>query len=204
MSWPDPLPRPYPPATHDGEAGEVSAWLRRTTGVDVTYDNGVTCEYLATGDRTKGRFGPYRWTFGEHESGPDPHVHRTISEQFSVLSGEVLLYDGASWVAARPGDFLYLPEGGVHGFRAASRWIPTSGRNSWHGTTPTGCDRGRSRRRKLSCRRDDPRVVDQSTLGLSTGLPSGCRQNRSSVLPRQVPTSASAGTRPLRTCRCSN
>ena len=92
MSWPDPLPRPYPPVTYDGEAGEVSAWLRRSSSAaDVTYDNGVTCEYLATGDRTQGRFGLYRWTFGEHESGPDPHFHRTISEQFYVLSGEVRL-----------------------------------------------------------------------------------------------------------------
>ena len=50
--------------------------------------------YIATGDQTSGRFGLYRWTFGETETGPDPHFHRSISEQFYVLSGEVRLYDG--------------------------------------------------------------------------------------------------------------
>ena len=116
------LPRPYPPDTYLGEGGEVSAWLRTSdTPAEVTYRSGVTCEYLATGDRTAGRFGLYRWTFGDEESGPDPHFHRSISEQFYVLSGEVRLYDGNSWVTARAGDFLYVPVGGVHGFRGADR-----------------------------------------------------------------------------------
>ncbi len=67
------LPRPYPADTYLGDHGEASAWLRRADGpVDLTYRNGVTCEYLATGDQTAGRFGLYRWTFGETESGPDP------------------------------------------------------------------------------------------------------------------------------------
>lgn len=63
----------------------------------------------------------YRWTFGEDESGPDGHFYRSISEQFYVLSGEVRLYDGAQWITARSGDFLYVPEGGIHGFRGADR-----------------------------------------------------------------------------------
>ena len=112
------LPRSYPPDTYTGEGGEVSAWLRRDDEPpDVTFGNGRTCEYIAGGDRTSGRFGLYRWTFGETESGPDAHFHRSISEQFYVLSGEVRLYDGREWLTARSGDFLYVPEGGVHGFR---------------------------------------------------------------------------------------
>ena len=55
----------------------------------------------------------------EEESGPDPHFHRTISEQFYVLAGEVRLYDGRTWMTAHPGDFLYVPEGGIHGFRGS-------------------------------------------------------------------------------------
>lgn len=81
---------------------------------------GVTCEYLATGDQTEGRFGLYRWTFGQSESGPAPHFHRSISEQFYVLSGTVRLYDGREWLTASAGDFLYVPEGGVHGFRGGT------------------------------------------------------------------------------------
>ena len=112
------LPRRYPPEAYRGEGGEVSAWLRPSDeGLDVRYPNGVTCEYLATGERTEGRFGLYRWRFGEDESGPGTHFHRTISEQFYILSGEVRLYDGRTWVTAGPGDFLYVPEGGLHGFR---------------------------------------------------------------------------------------
>ncbi len=30
------------------------------------------------------------------------------------------LYDGAEWIDATAGDFLYVPEGGVHGFRNES------------------------------------------------------------------------------------
>ena len=37
-----------------------------------------------------------------------------------MLSGTVRLYDGRKWVDGRPGDFLYVPEGGVHAFRNES------------------------------------------------------------------------------------
>ena len=114
------LHRPYPPDSYLGDEGEVSAWLRRSDEpADITHDTGGTCEYLATGDRTEGRFGLYRWTFGEAGSGPDPHFHRSISEQFYVLSGEVRVYDGSAWTTAAAGDFLYVPEGGVHAFRGS-------------------------------------------------------------------------------------
>lgn len=114
------LHRQYPDDVYRGDGGDASAWLRPTDATpDIEYRRGGTCEYLATGDHTDGRFGLYRWTFGEVESGPDPHFHRSISEQFYVLTGEVRLYDGRRWVTARPGDFLYVPEGGVHGFRGS-------------------------------------------------------------------------------------
>jgi mannose-6-phosphate isomerase-like protein (cupin superfamily) len=147
VSWPEPLPRPYPPVVYDGANGEVSAWLRRgDTPVDVTYPSGGTCSYVATGDRTGGRFGLYRWTFGEEESGPDPHFHRTISEQFYVLSGEVRLYDGSGWVTAGPGDFLYVPEGGIHGFRGCGgasmllMFAPGGPREDYFETLARGAD----------------------------------------------------------------
>jgi len=53
-------------------------------------------------------------------SGPDPHFHKTISESFFMLSGEVRLYDGERWIGATAGDFLYVPEGGIHAFRNKS------------------------------------------------------------------------------------
>jgi len=54
------------------------------------------------------------------QSGPDPHFHRSISESFYVLAGTISLYDGTDWKDGRPGDFLYVPQGGVHGFRNES------------------------------------------------------------------------------------
>ncbi|WP_367135549.1 cupin domain-containing protein [Saccharothrix sp. HUAS TT1] len=49
--------------------------------------------------------------------GPAAHFHKTFSESFHVISGTVRLYDGETWVNATAGDFLYVPEGGVHAFR---------------------------------------------------------------------------------------
>jgi quercetin dioxygenase-like cupin family protein len=108
----------YPePRYHDAQ-GEVSA-IYRPAGQqpDLAYPSGVTVDYLATGAATGGDFGLYRWTFGPAESGPGPHFHKTISEYFFVLSGTVRLYNGEQWIEARPGDFLHVPPGGVHGFR---------------------------------------------------------------------------------------
>ena len=52
--------------------------------------------------------------------GPGPHLHRTISESLYILSGTVRLYDGSRWVDAALGDFLFVPEGGIHVFRNES------------------------------------------------------------------------------------
>jgi quercetin dioxygenase-like cupin family protein len=117
-----PLHRPYPPDLYRGTSGEQSAWIRTTdTDPDIHYSSGGSCEYLATGDRTGGGLGVYRWNFGPDESGPDPHFHRAITESFYVLEGTVRLHDGAAWVTARAGDFLHVPEGGLHGFRGRDR-----------------------------------------------------------------------------------
>lgn len=108
----------YPAPVYDGESGEASAWLRPDdTPADISYASGGTCEYLLRGDQSHGLLGVYRWTFGAEETGPGPHFHRTITEHFYVLRGEVSLYDGRDWVTGRPGDYLYVPEGGIHGFR---------------------------------------------------------------------------------------
>jgi mannose-6-phosphate isomerase-like protein (cupin superfamily) len=111
----------YPPPSYDGDTGLVNARLRRATAEpEVHYATGGTASYLATGQSTGGQFGLYRWDMSVAQSGPDPHFHRSISESFFVLSGTMRLYDGTSWVDARAGDFLFVPEGGIHGFRNES------------------------------------------------------------------------------------
>jgi mannose-6-phosphate isomerase-like protein (cupin superfamily) len=108
----------YPDPKYHGETGEVSAVLRRDDHApNLSNPSGTTVDYLATGAGTDGEFGLYRWNFGPEESGPGPHFHRTISESFFILSGTVRLYNGEEWVEATPGDFLLVPEGGIHGFR---------------------------------------------------------------------------------------
>lgn len=111
----------YPPDRYRGPDGEVTA-THRPAGhpPEIANPDGGACHYLATGASTGGAFGLYRWEMGPGRSGPDPHFHRSISESFYVLTGEIMIFDGKDWVATRPGDFVHVPEGGIHGFRNES------------------------------------------------------------------------------------
>jgi mannose-6-phosphate isomerase-like protein (cupin superfamily) len=110
----------YPEPRYLGDTGEVSARLRRADDPAELKTAGGFCHYLATGASTNGQFGLYRWDMGPEPSGPGPHFHRTMSESFFVLSGTVRLYDGTQWREASPGDYCFVPEGGIHGFRNES------------------------------------------------------------------------------------
>jgi mannose-6-phosphate isomerase-like protein (cupin superfamily) len=111
----------YPKPRYLGEGGEPNATLRSATAQpDLTYANGTAVHYLATGGSTDGRFGLYRWEMGPDPSGPEPHFHRSFSESFYVLAGAIRIYDGREWRDAVPGDFLHVPEGGIHAFRNES------------------------------------------------------------------------------------
>ena len=111
----------YPAPRYHGDTGEVSASFRRAEHLpELTYPSGGTVHYLATGGSTDSEFGLYRWDFAPTVSGPDPHFHKTISESFFVLFGTVRLYDGKQWIEATSGDFLFVPEGGIHGFKNES------------------------------------------------------------------------------------
>jgi quercetin dioxygenase-like cupin family protein len=118
MSHPDPF---YPPAKYLGEGGLASATFRPGDHEpDIRYRSGGRAHYLATHVSTGGRFGLYRWEMVAGQGGPGPHFHRTITESFYVLSGTVQLYDGREWRDGTAGDFLFIPEGGIHAFRNAS------------------------------------------------------------------------------------
>lgn len=110
----------YPPPRYDDPDGAVSARLRPATQQPDLAGPLSSVHYLATGASTNGDYGLYRWEMGAAPSGPAAHFHRTISEAFYVLDGEVRLYDGEHWVTATPGDFLYVPAGGIHAFRNES------------------------------------------------------------------------------------
>ena len=78
---------------------------------------GTIARFAVTGDVTDGRFGIFEWKMLPHSGGPSPHFHKTFAESFYVLSGVLNHFDGAHWTESGPGDFLYVPEGGVHAFR---------------------------------------------------------------------------------------
>jgi mannose-6-phosphate isomerase-like protein (cupin superfamily) len=111
----------YPEPRYLGTTGEVNATYRQVDAApEITYQTGNTCHYLATGASTNGQFGLYRWEMGHKPSGPEAHFHRSISESFFNLAGTIRIYDGARWIETRPGDFVHVPEGGIHAFRNES------------------------------------------------------------------------------------
>lgn len=109
---------PYPPQRYTADAPEISATLRRgTQPADFDAFGVVTYHYLADQKLTDGDYGLYRVEIGPRGGGPGPHFHRAMSEAFFVLTGTVELYDGTDWNEGRPNDFIFVPPGGVHGFR---------------------------------------------------------------------------------------
>jgi mannose-6-phosphate isomerase-like protein (cupin superfamily) len=102
---------------HDAQ---ISAVFRRTGSVETASLTRAAVGFVAPGSVTRGEFGLFRWEMAPNAGGPEPHYHRTFSESFYVLEGRVGLFDGASWVETRAGDFLYVPKNGIHAFRNAS------------------------------------------------------------------------------------
>ena len=104
------------------DAGEVSAVLHTRNQVDsLTFaTSGTHVRFVTPGTATGGQFGLFEWNMQPRTEGADAHFHRTFSESFYVTSGTVEFYDGNRWLQAGVGDFLHVPMGGVHGFRALS------------------------------------------------------------------------------------
>ena len=111
---------PYPETRYHKDRPEVSAWIKRADDPPDYESFGVRYHYLANQQATAGDYGLYRVDIAPAGGGPGPHFHRAMSEAFFVLSGTMKLYDGSKgrdWIDGHQGDFLYVPPGGVHGFR---------------------------------------------------------------------------------------
>jgi quercetin dioxygenase-like cupin family protein len=100
--------------------GEVSASYRPEDRLERVTSRATQALLVATGSLTAGRYGLFRWDMKPRAGGPKPHFHRTYSEAFYVLAGTVRVYDGAVWVDAAVGDYLYVPEHGIHAFENAA------------------------------------------------------------------------------------
>ncbi|MDR8414702.1 cupin domain-containing protein [Nonomuraea sp. 3-1Str] len=119
----------YPQPRYLGEKGEVSSRFRPAGApadlvmgpeTDDPAQRRTHVHHLGTGATTGGAFGLYRWEMGPRPGGAGAHFHRTMTESFYVLDGTVRLFNGDRWIDGNPGDFLFVPEGGIHGFRNES------------------------------------------------------------------------------------
>jgi len=102
--------------SYDDPQGRTSADFRPDDDVDGLVRPKTAMRFTAPGSVTDGRYGLFRLDMQPRAGGPEPHFHRTFAEAFYVLSGAVELYDGTGWVTAQAGDFLHVPEGGIHAF----------------------------------------------------------------------------------------
>ncbi|MFF4322955.1 cupin domain-containing protein [Streptomyces sp. NPDC001568] len=108
----------YPEARYHGDRGEVNASFRTAdTPADLISPGGDAYRYLATHASTGGQYGLYQVDLAAGAAGAKTHFHKAMSESFYVLSGELELFNGEKWVTGRAGDFLYVPVGGLHGFK---------------------------------------------------------------------------------------
>ncbi|MEV7543966.1 cupin domain-containing protein [Streptomyces sp. NPDC089915] len=113
MSYPQ-----YPEQVYHREEGEASAVFRTAgTPPELGTAGGDAIHYLATKESTRGEYGLYRVEMSAHAGGPKPHFHKAMSESFFILDGTVRVFDGKDWVDAEKGDFLFVPQGGLHAFR---------------------------------------------------------------------------------------
>ena len=99
------------------DVGEVSAryrWRRRGAVGDLPV--GYSRRVDAPGSATSGQYGLFEWNMTGTRGGADPHFHKTFSESFYVMEGTVRLFNGETWIDAVKGDFLYVPQGGIHAF----------------------------------------------------------------------------------------
>lgn len=99
-----------------GTAGEASATFHNAADTRTLSMRATTARLVAPGSITNGQFGLFRWDMTAGAGGASAHYHKTFSESFYVLDGTVKLFNGDKWVDATAGDFLYVPEGGIHGF----------------------------------------------------------------------------------------
>lgn len=104
--------------SYAGDLGEISAkGLSQSDMRALTMKSGTVARFVATGASTRGDFGLYSWEMPANTGGATGHFHRTFSESFYVVDGNPSFFDGESWLPAEPGFFLYVPRGGIHGFR---------------------------------------------------------------------------------------
>jgi mannose-6-phosphate isomerase-like protein (cupin superfamily) len=72
--------------------------------------------FLATGDSTDGALFQFEARV-PRGGGPPPHVHHREAETFYLVQGRLEMHLGDDVVAAKAGDYVYVPKGALHWFR---------------------------------------------------------------------------------------
>jgi uncharacterized RmlC-like cupin family protein len=104
--------------SYSGDTGQMSAIAVPSASMErATMKSGTVGSFVATGSLTRGEYGLFRWDMPANAAGAGGHFHRGFSEAFYVIEGSPTFFDGRTWAPGTPGDFLYVPEGGIHGFR---------------------------------------------------------------------------------------
>lgn len=104
--------------SYAGGTGELSAIAVGANAMQkVSMKSGTIASFVATGQLTEGRYGLYRWDMLAKAGGAGGHFHHSFSEAFYVIAGTPEIFDGRAWTERGPSDFVYVPEGGIHGFR---------------------------------------------------------------------------------------
>ena len=112
--------------TYTADFGAVNATFHPGAEAEqAVMGSGMIQRFVAPGSVTQGRFGLFELHLPAGGGRANPHFHRTFSESFYVMSGTIRLYDGGRWIDGSAGDFLYVPEGGVHGFGNDSDAVAT-------------------------------------------------------------------------------
>ena len=111
---------PYPPARYTKDEPEVSAWLRRGTDPP-DYDafgGPMKYHYLANQQQTGGDYGLYRVDISPAGGGPGPALPpRDVRGVLRACRGRSGFTTATTGSTGIQGDFLYVPPGGIHGFR---------------------------------------------------------------------------------------
>lgn len=94
--------------------------IRRGDQPFAARDPNARTRFVATSAQTHNDFGLFEYRLGPGDGGPGAHYHVGFSETFYVLDGELAVLSETEWTTAGPGDLVYVPRHGVHGFRAAS------------------------------------------------------------------------------------
>jgi mannose-6-phosphate isomerase-like protein (cupin superfamily)/predicted enzyme related to lactoylglutathione lyase len=110
-----------PGGGEQGEAGTKGG----TVGVNLDGGRsiwlmGMLITFMAVSEETGGEYSLYELTVPPQLGAP-PHIHHRETEAYYVLDGEVEFLRGGHTVRARVGEFVFVPEGVVHGFTSVGQ-----------------------------------------------------------------------------------